>query len=60
MGETTPRQLLQYAADKVGKPEAAKRLKVAEETLSDWLRGTKEMPNSKLGALADLIDSVGR
>ena len=58
MAESTRQRLLKYAAEKLGKPEVAKRLKVEEETLNAWLWGETEMPNAKLGELADLIDSI--
>lgn len=40
--------------------DVARRLKVDEETLNAWLWGEKEMPNAKLGELADLIDGLGK
>ena len=61
MAETVRQRLLEYAAQQIGRAEVAKRLKVPEEKLAGWMAdGGDAMPDSKLGALADLIDSIGK
>ena len=60
MAETVRQRLLEYAAQHLGREEVAKRLNVTEAKLEEWLAGKVEMPNAKLGALADLIDTIGK
>ena len=56
----TRQRLLEYAAAKLGRREVARRLKVTEAKLEEWMDGEGHMPATKLGALADLIDSIGK
>lgn len=43
-----------------GRKEVARRLKVTEAKLEEWMHGQGHMPAAKHGALADLIDSIGK
>ena len=52
------KELLTYAAERLGRPALAARLKVSPDTLSAWLDGSADMTNSKALALADLIDEL--
>ena len=52
------KSLLQYAVEKFGRSELARRMKVSQETLDAWLYGGADMTNSKALALADLIDEL--
>ena len=58
MSESTRRRLLAYAVKKLGRREVARYLKVTEAEVVDWSAGNPEIPNAKLGALADLIDTI--
>jgi hypothetical protein len=55
---TSPSQLLQYAQDRLGRNELAKRLRVGEETITAWLAEPDDMPNRNRLALADLIHEL--
>ena len=60
MTDTTRQRLLAYAAEELGRPELAMRLKVSVDTLDLWLAGHIPLPNRKLLALADLIDEIDK
>jgi len=49
------KELLSYAADQLGRPALAARLKVSIEILNKWLDGDADITNSKSLALADLV-----
>jgi len=53
-------RLLEYAEKRLGAAELAKRLKTREENIAAWKRGGSSIPNTKLLALADLIDELDR
>ena len=52
-------RLLERAALLVGRDALATRLNVPATLLDAWLRGLATMPDRKLFALADLIDTLG-
>lgn len=52
------KELLEYAAQQLGRPALAARLKVNLETLNAWLDGSADMTNSKALALADVIHEL--
>lgn len=52
------RDLLKYAATKLGRPALAARLKVSLDVLDAWMDGTADMTNSKALALADLVHEL--
>ena len=58
--QTLSQRLLQYAAERLGRPEVATRLKVRESVIQDWIDGVSEMPNMKRLALADLVHGLSR
>ena len=57
MAETTKQRLLREAAQLMGQLELAQRLKVSESQLAGWIQGETTMPDRKLLALADVLDS---
>ncbi|HSU62497.1 MAG TPA: helix-turn-helix transcriptional regulator [Burkholderiales bacterium] len=57
MAETTKQRLLREAAQLMGQRELAQRLKVSETQLEEWIQGATKMPDRKLLALADVLDS---
>ena len=59
MGLTTKQRMLKRAAMLVGEEALALRLNVPPTVLDVWLRGLATMPDRKLLALADLIDTLG-
>ena len=60
MAQTVRQRLLEYATRMFGRKEVARRLKVTEAKLEEWMDGQGHMPATKHGALADLIDSIGK
>ena len=52
------RDLLKYAADQLGRPALAARLKVTPAVLDAWMDGSADMTNSKALALADLVHEL--
>jgi len=50
--------LLEYAHQRLGKSELAKRLQVSEEVVEAWFVNPAEMPNRKRLALADLVHEL--
>jgi hypothetical protein len=59
MDLTTKLRLLRHAAALVGREALAARLNVPPTLLDVWLRGLATMPDRKLLALADVIDTLG-
>jgi hypothetical protein len=59
MDLTTKQRMLRRAAVLVGEEALAARLNVPATVLDVWLRGLATMPDRKLLALADLIDTLG-
>ncbi len=55
MSQTPKQRLLAYAAERVGRAELAAKLKVQDTKLAEWLEGKSEVPDAKLGLLADVI-----
>ena len=58
MAETVRQRLLGYLIQRLGRAEAANRLKATEDMLEAWHAGHATMPNRKLLVLADLIDEL--
>ncbi len=56
---TTKQRMLKRAAVLVGEEALAARLNVPATLLDIWLRGLATMPDRKLLALADLIETLG-
>ena len=52
------RDLLKYAADQLGRPALAARLKVTPAVLDGWMDGSADMTNTKALALADLVHEL--
>ena len=52
------RDLLKYAANQLGRPALAARLKVSVDVLDAWMDGTADMTNSKALVLADLVHEL--
>ena len=52
------RQVLQRAAELVGRDQLAERLGTPETQLDVWIRGQAAMPDGKLFVLAALLDKV--
>ena len=59
MDLTAKQRLLKRAAALIGRDALAARLNVPATLLDVWLRGLATMPDRKLFALADLIDTLG-
>jgi hypothetical protein len=59
MDLTTKQRMLRRAAALVGERALAARLNVPTTVLDVWLRGLATMPDRKLLALADLIETLG-
>jgi hypothetical protein len=59
MDLTAKQRLLKRAAVLIGRDALAARLNVPATLLDVWLRGLATMPDRKLFALADLIDTLG-
>lgn len=53
--EGARKRLLLYVVDRIGRPEAANRLKTDLVSLDAWIAGTDEPPTRALLALADLV-----
>ena len=60
MAETSKKQLLEYAAKRLGRAELSARLKVPEKMIADWIDESAEMTSSKALALADLVQELNR
>ena len=53
--ESARKRLLLYVVDRIGRPEAAKRLDTDLVSLDAWIAGTNEPPRRAVLALADLV-----
>jgi hypothetical protein len=53
---TTRQELLQRAAELIGRDELAARLKVPTHLLDAWMGGQAAMPDRKLILLANILD----
>ena len=56
--QASPVSLLQYAQQRLGRREVAKRLRVSEEVIESWVATPADMPNRKRLALADLVQEL--
>ena len=59
MAETTKREILQQAAQRVSAAELALWLDVPMRLLESWILGVVPMPNRKLVLVLDLLDKLG-
>jgi hypothetical protein len=59
MDLTAKQRLLKGAAVLIGRDALAVKLNVPATLLDVWLRGLATMPDRKLFALADLVDTLG-
>lgn len=53
--EGARKRLFAYVVDRLGRPEAAKRLGIDAASLDTWMQGAIEPPPPVLLALADLV-----
>ena len=60
MDDATKQQLLQRAADLLGRHELAQRLNVPSDVLETWMRGDVAVPAGKLTVLACVLESFSR
>ena len=58
MTSITRSRLLVQAVSRIGRAAVAQRLGVPVVILEDWLAGKTEIPDFKLLALLDLLDSL--
>jgi len=52
-------RLLKLAVKRYGREELAKRLRVGPQQLDDWISGERDVPNTKILAVIDLLDRLG-
>jgi len=59
LADTTKQNLLEMAAERIGREELARRLNVPHTLLVAWMGGHASMPDRKLLLLAEIIDQLG-
>jgi DNA-binding transcriptional regulator YdaS (Cro superfamily) len=59
VAENTRLRLVKLAVKRYGRDELAKRLRITPEQLDGWIRGERDVPNTKMLAVIDLIDRLG-
>src|SRR3954469_8796422 len=59
MADNTRLRLLKLAVKRYGRDDLAKRLRIGPEQLDSWISGERNVPNTKILALIDLLDRLG-